>query len=181
MPQIFGLAGICSWVMSQALPPTHVGHCRCRTCTLKTWNHSRWTCGALTMPNSQNPRNLVHRWSSVANSLQVWHCSCLLGRDHGCVQQEAYMTWCDIFRPKDVKKSAEKSHIIRRLECSKRALWASFDGVISGQACSLKLQRVFTLDDGYWLPLCASYKHPQSETSGSWPVVDRSVDFNVFD
>ena len=38
------------------------------------------------------------------------------------------------------------------LEPLKQALWASRDVIISSQICVSKLQRVFTLGDGCWLP-----------------------------
>ena len=39
------------------------------------------------------------------------------------------------------------------LERLKQALLESRDVIISGQICSSKLQRVFTLGDGCWLPI----------------------------
>ena len=39
------------------------------------------------------------------------------------------------------------------LEPLKQALLASRDVILSSQICVLKLQRVFTLGDGCWLPI----------------------------
>ena len=67
-------------------------------------------------------------------------------------RQEASITWCDLFRPKFGQKMPKMitSHDV--FEPLKQALSASCDVNISGQVCGLKLQKVFTLGDGCWLP-----------------------------
>ena len=67
-------------------------------------------------------------------------------------QQEASIKWCDLFQ---LRFGQQKPKLITShdaLEPLKRALSASRDVIISGQICGLKLQRVFTLGDGCWLP-----------------------------
>ena len=67
-------------------------------------------------------------------------------------RQEAYITWCDLFRPKFGPKTPRiiTSHDV--LEPLKQVLSASRDVIISGQICGSKLQTFFTLGDGCWLP-----------------------------
>ena len=63
-------------------------------------------------------------------------------------QQEASITWCDLFRPKFAQKCPTfiTSHDV--LEPFKQVRH-----IISGQICGSKLQRVFTSGDGCWLPM----------------------------
>ena len=67
-------------------------------------------------------------------------------------RQKASIMWCDLFRPKVGPKKPKiiTSHDV--LEPSKKVLSASRDVMISGQIRGSKLQRVFTLGDGCWLP-----------------------------
>ena len=78
----------------------------------------------------------------------------------GADQQETSITQCDFFRPKicQTKQNFIGSHDV--LEPLKQTFLASCDVIISGQICGSKLQRVFTLGDGCWLPSLAT---------GAWP------------
>ena len=68
-------------------------------------------------------------------------------------RQEASITWCDLFRPKFCQKMPKTitSHDVH--EPLQQVLSASRDVIISGQICGSKLQRVFILGDGCWLPI----------------------------
>ena len=67
-------------------------------------------------------------------------------------RQEASITWCDLFRPKFGQKMPKIISLHDVLEPLKQALLASRDVIISSQICGSKLQKVFTLGDGCWLP-----------------------------
>ena len=69
------------------------------------------------------------------------------------LRQEASITWCDLFWPKFGQKMPKIISLHDVLEPSKQALLASRDVIISSQICGLKLQKVFTLGDGCWLPI----------------------------
>ena len=68
-------------------------------------------------------------------------------------RQEASITWCDLFWPKFGQKMPKSISLHDVLEPLKQALWASRDVIISSQICGSKLQKVFTLGDGCWLPM----------------------------
>ena len=90
-------------------------------------------------------------WALLPANLQMqkW----LVKKGACCIRQEASITWCDLFWPKFGKKMPKfiTSHDV--LELLKQVLSASRDAIISGQICGSKLQRVFTLGDGCWLPM----------------------------
>ena len=93
--------------------------------------------------------HLVWQRNSVANYLVD---SRLRRQPHHQYRQEASITWCDLFRPIFGQKMPKiiTSHDV--LEPFKQVLSASRDVIISGQICGSKLQKVFTLGDGCWLP-----------------------------
>ena len=83
----------------------------------------------------------------------------------GVYRQEASITWCDLFRPKCAQKTPRliTSHDV--LEPLKQVVSASRDVIISGQIWGLKLQSVFTLGDGCWLP--SIVRHPRNISATS--------------
>ena len=74
------------------------------------------------------------------------------GKKEHINRQEASITWCDLFWPKFGQKMPKSISLHDVLEPLKQALWASRDVIISSQICGSKLQKVFTLGDGCWLP-----------------------------
>ena len=58
-----------------------------------------------------------------------------------------------IFSGQNLAKKCQKLSL-DVLEPLKQALLASRDAIISSQICGSNLQKVFTLGDGCWLPIC---------------------------
>ena len=69
------------------------------------------------------------------------------------IQEETSIMWCDLFWSKFAPKMPKIISLHDVLEPLKQALLASRDVIISSQICVSKLQRVFTLGDGCWLPI----------------------------
>ena len=68
------------------------------------------------------------------------------------VQQDASITWCDLFRPNFGKKMPEFISVPDVWEPWKQALLASRDVIISSQFAARIRRGFFTLGDGCWLP-----------------------------
>ena len=67
-------------------------------------------------------------------------------------QQDASITWCDLFRPKFGQKTPEMISVHDVWEPWKQALLASRDVIISSQFAAQICRGFFTLGDGCWLP-----------------------------
>ena len=76
------------------------------------------------------------------------------------ILMKASITWCDLFWPKFAKKMPKIISLHDVLEPLKQALLASRDVNISSQICGSKLQKVFTLGDGCWLPTIYWFTYP---------------------